>query len=490
MALSSTLNKKVFTASAAQTAFAFGDVLYFDQTHLKVYVDGVLKTLSTHYTVSPTTNTPNGTPGGTVTFLTPMVGGEQVVILRVVPVVQGVDYQENEKFPANTHEKGLDWLTMIDQQHEEQLYRQLQLPQDETGTSVKITLPSVANRTNRFMAWDGSGNPIAATAVTGAPVTPYMETVLDDTTAAAARATLGVNSATTSAEGLVELATSGETKAMADATRAVTPSTLLGLLPTTGDVKLTFKAAADATWVMMNDGSIGSASSGATTRANADTEPLYTLLWGNVIDQWAPVVGGRGANAAADYAANKAMYLPRTLGRALAGCGTGVVAYQGSDGGVDLTSNTFAVPANSAFWITGMPVLFTLTSGTITGLTSGVTYYIVRPNNTQVHLASTRANAQNGTIIDLTAKSSPVWTISHTYTTRVLGEAVGETDHAMSLTEMLSHAHTADHQTSGARAGSAGSEILMSAGDTGFQGGNDAFNIMQPTVFLNVMVKL
>lgn len=90
-----------------------------------------------------------------------------------------------------------------------------------------------------------------------------------------------------------------------------------------GDVKATFKSVADPGWVLMNDGSIGSASSGATTRANADTLAVYTVLWNSVSDTWAPVAGGRGASAAADFAANKAMTLPKVLGRALASAGAG-----------------------------------------------------------------------------------------------------------------------------------------------------------------------
>lgn len=97
---------------------------------------------------------------------------------------------------------------------------------------------------------------------------------------------------------------------------------------TTGDARLTLKPTADTGWVMMDDGSIGSLTSGATTRANADTEPLYTLIWDNIIDTWAPVAGGRGASAALDFAANKALTLPRQLGRAIAisGTGTGLTA--------------------------------------------------------------------------------------------------------------------------------------------------------------------
>lgn len=97
---------------------------------------------------------------------------------------------------------------------------------------------------------------------------------------------------------------------------------------TTGDIKFTLKTAADAGWIMCNDGTIGNAASSATTRANADTEALFALLWNNVSDTYAPVSSGRGASAAADFAANKTITLTRTMGRALAvaGGGSGLTA--------------------------------------------------------------------------------------------------------------------------------------------------------------------
>lgn len=96
----------------------------------------------------------------------------------------------------------------------------------------------------------------------------------------------------------------------------------------TGDTKLTLKTVADTGWVMENDGTIGSAASGATTRANADTAALYTLLWTNFVDADCPVTTGRGANAGADFAANKPIRLPLAMGRALAigGAGAGLTA--------------------------------------------------------------------------------------------------------------------------------------------------------------------
>lgn len=257
----------------------------------------------------------------------------------------------------------------------------------------------------------------------------------------------------------------------------------------TGHALLTYDDTPDPGWVLANDTTIGNGSSGATGRANADTEALFTLLWNKIANQWAPVSGGRGASAAADYAANKTLALSKTLGRAIAMRGTGTVVASGVDGDVDLTGDTFTVPSNNTTWITGMPVVFTLSSGTITGLTSSTTYYIIRSSSTLVQLASSLANAQNGTAINMTAKSSPVWTLTHTYTARVLGETGGEEAHAMSDTELLAHTHAVSTASSLAGGGSNNSPG-GTAGATGSRGGNVAMNIMQPTTFMNVMLKL
>lgn len=264
----------------------------------------------------------------------------------------------------------------------------------------------------------------------------------------------------------------------------------------TGDHKITFRTTVDPGWVLANDTTIGSGASGATGRANADTVDLYTLLWTNITDQWAPVTGGRGASATADYAANKPLKIPRALGLAIAGTGTPVVEASGVDAGVDLAVNTLTVANNSTTWITGMPVVFTLASGTVTGLTSGVTYYVNRVNNTLINLASSLENAQNGSVIDFTAKATPVWTITHAGVNRVLGEAGGEDAHAMSSAELLSHTHIVvawDPRSVGGGNGSLGGGNNASNSDTVTilaRGGNTTMNIMQPTAFRTIMIKL
>lgn len=78
-------------------------------------------------------------------------------------------------------------------------------------------------------------------------------------------------------------------------------------------------------FVFADSRTIGNLSSGATARANADTEALFTLLWENWGNTELPIQdsGGtpttRGANAAADFAANKRMPTPDLRGRVTAG---------------------------------------------------------------------------------------------------------------------------------------------------------------------------
>jgi hypothetical protein len=76
---------------------------------------------------------------------------------------------------------------------------------------------------------------------------------------------------------------------------------------------------APAGYVRANGRTIGNAASSASERANADTATLYALLWDNYSDTVCPVSSGRGASAAADYAANKTITLPDLRGRALFG---------------------------------------------------------------------------------------------------------------------------------------------------------------------------
>ena len=257
-------------------------------------------------------------------------------------------------------------------------------------------------------------------------VTTYLRTLLDDTDATAARSTLGLGSA------------------------AVEPTTTFW---STGDVKLTYKAAADAGWVMMNDGTIGDGLSGGTTRANADTEPLFTLLWNNTANAQCAVSSGRGASAAADFAAHKTIALPKALGRAMAVSGAGS----------GLTSRALAL-ANG---------VETKTIGTTNLPASGLSI----PSLSVSGSVANHTHGQNTGNSD--ASGSLNW----------YGQgAIGNDTLTQGYTQpMLSYPSGAQVFTDGATPSISGS---TGTGTTGNMGSGNALDIMNPMQYMNAMIKL
>ncbi len=92
----------------------------------------------------------------------------------------------------------------------------------------------------------------------------------------------------------------------------VDPTTILS----SGDLKVKYGAGPLIGFVRANGLTIGNASSGASERANADTQNLFVYLYG--ADPNLAVSGGRTGNALNDYNASKQLTLPDWAGRAIA----------------------------------------------------------------------------------------------------------------------------------------------------------------------------
>lgn len=202
---------------------------------------------------------------------------------------------------------------------------------------------------------------------------------------------------------------------------------------TTGDVKLTLKTSADSGWVMFNDGTIGGVSSGASTRANADCQALFTLLFNNIDDASAPLFQSNGvattrgaqSNAATAWSNSCRVSLTKTLGRALAIAGSGA----------GLTSRAL-------------------------GVTTGA----------ETH--------------QLSAGEMP----AHTHTASVTDPGHTHTyDRNGGFPASSGGISTDGNTQSATNTGSATTGISVSNANTG---GGGAHNNMQPTAFLNAMVKL
>jgi len=84
----------------------------------------------------------------------------------------------------------------------------------------------------------------------------------------------------------------------------------------TGDLKPRYGTGDHTGFVRCNKRTIGSATSGATERANLDCQALFLHLWG--ADASLVVSGGRGASAATDWGANKQIETPDYRGYSLA----------------------------------------------------------------------------------------------------------------------------------------------------------------------------
>lgn len=94
---------------------------------------------------------------------------------------------------------------------------------------------------------------------------------------------------------------------------SVDPTTIIA----TGDIKVRYGTGSLTGFVRLNGRTIGSATSGATERANSDTQALFEYLWG--ADANLTVSTGRGATANADWVANKTITLPDMRGKVMAG---------------------------------------------------------------------------------------------------------------------------------------------------------------------------
>ncbi len=159
MTVSSTTTKVSASGDGATAAFAYTFKIFADGD-LQVIIRSsagveTVKTLTTHYTVSGA----GDDDGGTVTFTTGNIpaSGETVLIKRALGITQGTDYVENDPFPAESHESGLDRLTMVSQQQQEEVDRSIKgTTSDATG--ISMALPSTDLRASKFLLFDASGN--------------------------------------------------------------------------------------------------------------------------------------------------------------------------------------------------------------------------------------------------------------------------------------------------------------------------------------------
>lgn len=190
MTVSTTESRIGYNGNGATTAFAFpyrflvsADLVV---TLVRADTTQVVQTLNTDYTVTGA----GDDAGGTVTMVVPPATGQQLVIVRDVPLTQETDYISGDPFPAESHETALDKLTMISQRLNNLISRSIRLSDADLLVSSTILPSPIANAT---LVWNATGTAIVNGVGSGEFVglSPYMEVVLGSVDSAEALTNLG-----------------------------------------------------------------------------------------------------------------------------------------------------------------------------------------------------------------------------------------------------------------------------------------------------------
>ncbi|MGE5537336.1 MAG: hypothetical protein ACM30I_01870 [Gemmatimonas sp.] len=209
MTISTTTTRVAYEGDGVTTAFAV-PFPFFAAAELEVIdrteSSGAETTLALgiDYTV---TGGQGGT--GTVSATAAPPAGSQWVIRRKTAKTQTTDYAPNDPFPAETHEKALDRLTMIAQELGEAADRAVKFPKTDAAT-LSATLPPSVDRATKVLAFDASGAPTVGTMTLAA-----LEAGATDAAASATAAAASASAAATSATGASASATSAATSAAA-----------------------------------------------------------------------------------------------------------------------------------------------------------------------------------------------------------------------------------------------------------------------------------
>ena len=160
-----------------QTSFAV-PFEFFDNGDLKVYVDGTLKTITTHYTVSGG----DGSTGAVAISVTGATGGSTVVITRDIPLARTTDFPTSGAFAVATLNRELDRFTAMQADRADDNDRSIKL-KDQDATS-SLELPLKADRVGRLLGFNTtSGNaeagPLIADVSTLSAVTADIATLAD-----------------------------------------------------------------------------------------------------------------------------------------------------------------------------------------------------------------------------------------------------------------------------------------------------------------------
>jgi microcystin-dependent protein len=127
-----------------------------------------LKTLTTHYTLSPSGDSPTN-----VIYVTaPAASVGKVSIEREVPLTQALDYINTGRFVAESHENAMDKLTMAIQELEDRLDRTPLGNILDKDAGVDFKLPQITLSPSHYLTINAAGDGLEFVEALGADMSP------------------------------------------------------------------------------------------------------------------------------------------------------------------------------------------------------------------------------------------------------------------------------------------------------------------------------
>jgi hypothetical protein len=146
--------REQYISSGSTGPYSFNFVIY-DQTEIGVYVDDVVQTLTTHYTV-----TINADGTGEIDFVSAPTSGALVTIIGAKDLGRTTVFSSGGPLTADALESEFNNQVLFMQQLDEKISRAIQLP-IETDATRPLQFPydnTEANNSNKLIAYNNAGN--------------------------------------------------------------------------------------------------------------------------------------------------------------------------------------------------------------------------------------------------------------------------------------------------------------------------------------------
>ncbi len=164
-AFTDSANRLTYTADSSTASFTFNFEIA-DENSIEVYVDNVLKSISTDYSVSFDSGD-SGT--GSVVFVSAPTGSATIILKRDTDIVRTTDFQTSGSFTASAINSELDRLTQGLQEVDDKIENRVLRVDHFNSAPTDFTIPST--RANTFLKFDSGGDITVTDSFEGSTIT-------------------------------------------------------------------------------------------------------------------------------------------------------------------------------------------------------------------------------------------------------------------------------------------------------------------------------